>query len=84
MIQEGRLTDKSEIPRTHTIQLMDPPPPSGRSTVAMLQGDIDSGRPVGVELDVHTTLAASRVIEVGSQDEVVSPGRARPSATMLR
>ena len=38
------MTDQSDIPRTHTIQPMDPPPPSGCPTVAMLQGDIDSGR----------------------------------------
>jgi hypothetical protein len=44
MIQEGRLTDHSDIPPTHTIKPMDPPPPSARPTVAMLQGDIDSGR----------------------------------------
>jgi hypothetical protein len=44
MIQEGRLTDHSDIPATHTIKPMDPPPPSARPTVAMLQGDIDSGR----------------------------------------
>ncbi len=44
MMQEGRLTDHSDIPPTHTIKPMDPPPPSGHPTVAMLQGDIDSGR----------------------------------------
>jgi hypothetical protein len=44
MIQEGRLTDHSDIPATHTIKPMDSPPPSGRPTVAMLQDDIDSGR----------------------------------------
>jgi hypothetical protein len=36
-----------------------------------------------VESDVDAALAASRVDEVGSQDDGVSPGRARPSATML-
>jgi hypothetical protein len=44
MIKEGRVTDHSDIPPTHTIKPMDPPPPSARPTVAMLQGDIDSGR----------------------------------------
>lgn len=44
MIQEGRLTDHSDIPPTHTIKPVDPPPPSARPTVAMLQADIDSGR----------------------------------------
>jgi hypothetical protein len=37
-----------------------------------------------VESDVDAALAASRVDEVGSQDDGVSPGRARPCATMLR
>jgi hypothetical protein len=44
MIQEGRLTDHSDILPTQTIKPMDPPPSSGSPTVAMLQGDIDSGR----------------------------------------
>lgn len=43
MFQEGRLTDHSAIPRTHTKTGSDPPPPTAFPTVAMLQGDIDSG-----------------------------------------
>ncbi|WP_414475715.1 hypothetical protein [Microvirga sp. M2] len=37
------MTNRSDIPPAHTIKRMDPPPPSVRPTVAMLQGDIDSG-----------------------------------------
>jgi hypothetical protein len=38
------LTDKREIPPTHTAKPMDPPPASAKPTTAMLKGDIDSGR----------------------------------------
>jgi hypothetical protein len=37
-------SDHSDIPPTHTIKPVDPPPPSSHPTVAMLKGDIDSGR----------------------------------------
>ena len=33
-----------DIPPTHTIEPVNPPPDSNRPTVAMLKGDIDSGR----------------------------------------
>jgi hypothetical protein len=63
-IQEGRLTDDSGIPRTHTIKPMDPPPPSGRPTVAMLQGDIDSGRTGDKNLTLDPSAAP-----LGTDDE---------------
>jgi hypothetical protein len=38
------LASHSELPPTHTIKRVDPPPPSSDPTVAMLKGDIDSGQ----------------------------------------
>ena len=38
------MSKNSEVPPTHTVKPMDPPPGSARPTVAMLKGDIDSGR----------------------------------------
>jgi hypothetical protein len=38
------LASRSDLPPTHTIKPMDPPPPSSDPTVAMLKGDIDSGQ----------------------------------------
>ena len=38
------MADNRDIPRTHTIKPMDPPPDSSNPTTAMLKGDIDSGR----------------------------------------
>jgi hypothetical protein len=38
------VTDRSEIPPTHTIKPIDPPPLSDNPTVEMLRADIDSGR----------------------------------------
>ena len=34
----------SDLPPTHTIKPIDPPPASDQPTTAMLKGDIDSGR----------------------------------------
>ena len=38
------MADNRDVPQTHTIKPMDPPPDSGNPTTAMLKGDIDSGR----------------------------------------
>ena len=38
------MADNRDIPHTHTIKPMDPPPDSSNPTTAMLKGDIDSGR----------------------------------------
>lgn len=36
--------DQRNIPRSHTVKPMEPPPATGHSTSAQLKGDIDSGR----------------------------------------
>jgi hypothetical protein len=38
------MASNPESPPTHTIQPIDPPPPSDQPTTAMLKADIDSGR----------------------------------------
>jgi hypothetical protein len=38
------MADNNDMPRTHTIKPMDPPPDSAEPTTAMLKGDVDSGR----------------------------------------
>jgi hypothetical protein len=38
------MATNSDIPPTHTIKPVDPPPPSDQPTTAMLKADIDSGR----------------------------------------
>jgi hypothetical protein len=38
------MATNSDIPPTHTIKPVDPPPPSDQPTSAMLKDDIDSGR----------------------------------------
>lgn len=38
------MESRNDQPPTHTIQPIDPPPPSDSPTTAQLKGDIDSGR----------------------------------------
>ena len=38
------MATQPDLPRTHTIRPIDPPPDSDNPTVAMLKADIDSGR----------------------------------------
>ncbi len=38
------MTAQPDVPRTRTIEPMAPPPDSERPTIAMLKGDVDSGR----------------------------------------
>ena len=38
------MATQSDIPPTHTVKPVDPPPDSNRPNAAMLKGDIDSGR----------------------------------------
>jgi hypothetical protein len=38
------MADNNDMPRTRTIEPMDPPPDSADPTTAMLKGDIDSGQ----------------------------------------
>ena len=38
------MATNSDMPPTHTIKPVDPPPPSDQPTSAMLKADIDSGR----------------------------------------
>jgi hypothetical protein len=38
------MADNNDMPRTRTIEPIDPPPDSENPTSAMLKGDIDSGR----------------------------------------
>jgi hypothetical protein len=42
--EEGSVATNSDMPPTHTIKPVDPPPPSDQPTSAMLKADIDSGR----------------------------------------
>jgi hypothetical protein len=41
---EREMSNLPDIPPTHTIKPIDPPPESGRPTVAQLKAEIDSGR----------------------------------------
>src|SRR5919205_2308765 len=38
------MTTNPDVPPTHTVKPVDPPPPSDQPTTAMLKADIDSGR----------------------------------------
>jgi hypothetical protein len=38
------MTTNPDVPPTHTVKPVDPPPPSDQPTAAMLKADIDSGR----------------------------------------
>ncbi len=38
------MADNNDMPRTHTIKPMDPPPDSSNPTTAQLKADIDSGQ----------------------------------------
>lgn len=43
-VMETPLASRSDVPPTHTVDSVEPPPASDRPTSAMLKGDIDSGR----------------------------------------
>ncbi len=68
--------NQTDIPRTHTIKPMDPPPMTEGSTTAQLKGDINSGR-TGDKNEVFDPGLATLGTDEEAAGTPVTPARAK-------